>query len=107
MNEIEFIYIGWCNKTDKDGSKHDKVWTAFKVGNSYYAGWGARGKKLSFKKHDSKWSLIKVRRSKDKGHNSSNDYSEVDSFQLFSVFPFFKDEVEKYLTYAVLANKIK
>ena len=38
--EIEFKFIGWVYETDADGTKHDKVWTAFKVGDSYYAAWG-------------------------------------------------------------------
>ena len=101
MDEIEFIFIGWCKETDRDGKKHDKVWTAFKVGNTYYAGWSARGKTLSFKKHDSRNSLETVMRSKQK------KYDTVDSFQLFAIFPHFKEEVEKRLCFCVLANKIK
>jgi len=101
MDELEFLFIGWCKETDRDGSKHDKVWTAFKAGNTYYAGWGARGKKLAFKKHNDKYSLEAVMRNKKK------TYNEVDSFQLFSVFPYFKDDVEKYLCFSLLSNKVK
>jgi hypothetical protein len=95
------LYIGWCNVTESDGTKHDKVWTAFKVGRNYYAGWGKRGKRLSFKHHPDQYSLSTVTRSKKK------KYEEVDAFRLFAIFPYFKDEVEKSLTFAVLSNKIK
>ena len=36
MNDIEFLYIGWCKQVKK-GVTSDKVWTAFKVGDKYYA----------------------------------------------------------------------
>lgn len=98
--EPEFIYMGWCTEMEND-TKHDKVWTAFKIGSAFYAAWGRRGKKLSFKKHDSQHTLQKVMRDKQK------NYDEVDAFQLFTIFPFFKDEVEKHLLMAMLSNKIK
>jgi hypothetical protein len=103
--EIEFRFIGWCNKTDRDGSKHDKVWTAFKVGNTHYAGWGARGKKLQFKNYGTglyaRDEQGKVMRSKQ------GKYQEVDSFQLFCIFPTFKEDVSQMLMMAVLTNKVK
>lgn len=105
---VEFIFIGWCNEIEKNGSKHDKVWTAFKAGNSYYAGWGARGKKISFKNHGSNWSgeqsLKDVMRKKQAPRGK---YKEVDTFQLFAIFPYFEDEVESHLVFATLANKVK
>ena len=105
---IEFLFIGWCNEVDKKtGAKHDKVWCAFKAGGNYYAGWGARGKRLSFKNHGpSRWgnnvpnTLTEVLTKKRK------TYNEVDTFQLFTIFPFFEDEVDKQLMFKVLANKI-
>lgn len=106
--DINFRFIGWCNETDSSGSKHDKVWTAFEVDGVYYAGWGARGKTLHFKKYGKSWSAeseqAKVMRSK---RAPKGKYQEVDAFQLFAVFPFFKEDVEKYLTFGILANKIK
>ena len=99
MSDIEFLYIGWCNKT-KNGVKSDKVWTAFRAGGNYYAGWGARDKSIRFKKHDSWDSLKKVQRSKEK------EYDEVDQFQLFSIFPYFEDEVASKLTFDIMANKV-
>ena len=99
MNEIEFLYVGWC-KQIKKGVTSDKVWTAFKVGEKYYAAWGARGKSIRFKKHDNKRELMKVQ------HRKEKDYNEVDSFQLFTIFPYYKDDVEKFLSYSIMANKV-
>jgi len=109
MADIKFNYIGWCNEVDrKTGSKHDKVWTAFEIDGTHYAGWGARGKKLSFKNHGKNiWggqsmpsTLSAVVSSKRK------KYNEVDTFQLFAVFPYFQEEVDKQLFFKILANKI-
>lgn len=99
--ELEFDFIGWDNSTDYDGKKHDKVWTAFTIGGTHYAGWGARGKALSFKKYPTKaLQNLKIREKK-------KSYNEVDAFLLFSVFPNFQEEVEQRLVYCILANKIK
>jgi len=100
MNDLDFLYIGWCHETKK-GVKSDKVWTAFKAGEVYYAGWGGRGKTISFKKHPNQDELDRVMRTKQK------KYDEVDSFQLFTIFPHFKEEVEKRLSFCVLANKVR
>lgn len=100
MNDIEFIYIGWCKGTSKDGVKNDKVWTAFKAGGKYYAGWGGRGKAIRFKKHIGRYSLEDVMYRKQK------DYNEVDSFRLFSVFPYFEEDIKKHLSFDILANKV-
>lgn len=99
-SELEFLYIGWCHGKQGD-TLSDKVWTAFKAGDAYYAGWGRRGKSLSFKKHDSSWALRDLIRKKEK------KYDEVDTFQLFTIFPYFKEEVEKRLTFCILTNKIR
>lgn len=101
MNDIDFIFVGWCKQVKK-GVTSDKVWTAFKVGDKYYAGWGARGKTIRFKRHDSRSSLETVMRQKE----NRGGYNEVDSFQLFTIFPYFKDDVEKFLTYSLMANKV-
>ena len=101
MNEIEFLFIGWCKGTGRDGVQHDKVWTAFKVGNAYYAGWGARGKKIRFKQHGGLYPTLNTLINAKK-----REYNEVDSFQLFSVFPYFKEDVEKHLTFDLMANKV-
>ena len=100
MNDIEFIYIGWCKGKGRDGVQHDKVWVAFSVGGAYYAGWGARGKTIRFKKHPGLWELDTVIRQKRK------KYDEVDNFQLFTIFPYFKEEVSKYLSYSLLTDRV-
>jgi len=105
--EPEFLYIGWSTLME-NGTKHDKVWTAFKMGNAYYAGWGRRDKKLSFKKHESQYTLAAVQRKKENSMvRGEKEYNEVDAFQLFTIFPNFKDDVEKHLMMAVLSNKVK
>lgn len=105
---IEFLFIGWCNEVDKKtGSKHDKVWTAFKAGDNYYAGWGARGKKLSFKNHGpARWNNQMPGTLATVLSNKQRKYNIVDSFQLFSIFPFFEEEVEKQLMFKLLSNKV-
>jgi hypothetical protein len=105
MSSIEFKFIGWCNDPKEN---HDKVWVSFKANEHFYAGWGRRGKSISFKDHGRGWSgehSINAVMAKKKAPRG--DYKEVDTFQLFAIFPFFEDEVEKYLTFALLANKIK
>ena len=99
MNDIEFLFIGWCHE-QKNGVDHDKVWCAFKVGGKFYAGWGRRDKKLRFKLHDDGWSLRELINKK------RNTYKEVDSFRLFSVFPYFKDDVSKYLSFDILTDSV-
>jgi len=99
MKDLEFLYIGWCNETKK-GVKSDKVWTAFKAGNTWYACWGARGKAIRFKKHNSFSELVSVM------HTKQKKYNEVDTFQLFSIFPHYKDDVEKYLSFSIMADKV-
>jgi len=99
MSDIEFIYIGWCNKT-KNGVKSDKVWTAIKVGSKHYACWGARGKALRFKQHNYLWDLIEVKKKKEK------EYNEVEAFELFTIFPYFKEDVAKKLTFDIMSNKV-
>lgn len=98
-SEIEFIYIGWC-KGLNEGVQNDKVWTAFKAGAAYYAGWGGRGKKIRFKKHYNIYELEKVMRRKQK------TYEEVDTFLLFSVFPNFEEEVSQHLVLSILTDSV-
>jgi len=98
-NDIEFLYIGWCHGV-KNGVTSDKVWTAFKAGGAYYAGWGARGKSIRFKRHYDRVSLMAVKRQKERG------YEEVDAFKLFTIFPTFPDDVASKLTFDILLNKV-
>jgi hypothetical protein len=98
-NEIEFIYIGWCGGVN-DGVKNDKVWTAFKCAGKYYAGWGARGKSIRFKKHGDQYALKEVM------YKKQEKYKEVDAFMLFSILPDFKEQVASKLLIAVLTDSI-
>lgn len=100
MDEIEFLYIGWC-KQIKKGVTSDKIWCAFKVGHTHYAGWGARGKKIRFKEHGGLYPGLNTLIQK-----KQKQYDEVDHFQLFTIFPYFKDDVGKYLTYSKLTNTV-
>ena len=99
QEEIEFIYIGYCGGMN-DGVANDKVWTAFKAGGAYYAGWGARGKTIRFKKHYSIHELKDVMRKKQ------TKYKEVDAFMLFSILPTFKDDVASKLTFDILTDSV-
>ena len=80
--------------------KNDCVWTAFKVGGAYYAGWGARGKAIRFKKHYDGYELRQLANKKAK------KYKEADSFMLFSILPDFEAQVSSKLLIAVLSDKV-
>lgn len=97
--DINFQWIGWM----KEG-RHDKVWGHAVINGRHYAFWGRRGKALSFKDHGKDWtySLSKLQTSKER-----KGYKEIDRFHMFTVFPHFEEDVEKRLSFCVLANKIK
>jgi hypothetical protein len=101
MSDVKFGWIGWCHETDKNGSDHDKIWAIVTIGNTYYACWGARGKTVNFKKHDSFSSINQVRRSKEK------KYSEIREVEAVNIWPNFRDAVEERLCYCILADNIK
>jgi len=98
-DDIEFIFIGWQQGV-KNGVKSDKVWTAFKAGNNYYAGWGARGKNIRFKQHDSQWAL------KELMYKKQEKYKEVDAFTLFAMLQEFENQVKSKLTFDILTDKV-
>jgi hypothetical protein len=98
MSEVTYKFIGW-NNTDT----HDKVWVNFRVGPHAYAAWAGRGHKIQFKNHGVyAYKLDELERKKRK-----DGYKEVDEFVLFTVFPDFKEQLEKELSFAMLAGKIK
>lgn len=99
--ELEWRYIGWCNEVDRKGSKHDKVWASFRIGKDNYCCWGARGKSVNFKKHDSLWDLEKVEDTKRR------KYDTVGKEKILDIWPDFYDSVEQRLCFKILANKIK
>jgi len=98
MSDITYKFIGWNHSEG-----HDKVWVSFRIGPVAYAAWGRRGGRLQFKKHGSYVAPLNKLESqkKDKG------YKEVDEFMLFTVFPSFKEDIEKQLAIDILANRIK
>jgi hypothetical protein len=96
MDNIKFNYIGWCNEEN-----HDKIWASFSINDSHYAMWGARGKSVSFKKHDSIWDLNEVTRKKQK------KYWTVNESKITEIWPDFYEQLNKRLFYCILANKIK
>ena len=107
--DIEFTFIGWNNSVDSDGKKHDKVWTAFKAGDTYFAAWGARGKALSFKEYGTGWRAREEQNKVMEQKKNKKGYVDAgtDPFMMFSVFPYFKDELAKRFTFCTLTGKIK
>ena len=106
---MDFQFIGWCVGEDKrTGSKHDKVWTCFKVGEKFYAAWGARGKSLNFKDHGkaNRWEDVPSTLSKLIHDKKKKGYKEVDAFQLFAIFPDFETVVDQQLMFKMLSNKV-
>ena len=97
----EFYFIGWCCETDSKGSKHDKIWASFKLGENYYCCWGARGKTVNFKKHPRRGALDDVERSKRK------KYDPVNESKLLNIWPDFYDSVDQRLFFCTLADKIR
>lgn len=98
--QIDFRWIGWM----KEGT-HDKVWGYFQLDNKLFCFWGRRGKALSFKDHGAAWNtytLEKLRRQKE-----NKGYKQTDRFQMFTIFPHFEEDVEKRLSFCMLADKVK
>jgi len=101
---IEFAFIGWCYDT---ANHHDKVWTAFKRGNKYYSGWGRRDKKLAFKLINTGWAgEAAMRTAIAKKTAPKGNYTEVDAFKLFSIFPTFEQDVAANLDADIAAKRI-
>lgn len=99
--KVKFGYIGWCNEVDSKGHKHDKVWCYFSLGENWYACWGGRGKAVTFKRHDSEWSVRDVMQAKKK------KYQAIDKNKLLSIWPTFFEQAEQRLVFALLANKVR
>ena len=96
MSNITFHWIGWNHEED-----HDKVWAVITVNSKNYAVWGRRGGVLKFKHHTHLYSALDLRRTK-----MNRGYKEVDSVELFMLFPYFERDVGKYLMYAELAGEV-
>lgn len=110
MSNLHFKFIGWCNKVECDGSKHDKIWGYFSPTDDHepyqkvYVFWGARGKKntIHFKADVFDYNLGKLTdKKKDKGYRSINEA------KLLEIWPTFYNDVEMKLCFDVLANKVR
>lgn len=65
---LDFLFIGWCNE-----GTSDKIWGSVRMTNtgSLYTFWFAReGKAIKFKRHDSRWEVDELIRSKRKKYHS-------------------------------------
>lgn len=96
MSDINFLYIGWCNE-----GTSDKIWCAITVGGNYYAAWGARGKKVSFKKHNNRWELSNVQEKK------ARKYMTIPRSRLDHLVPDFAEKVDECLVMAILSDKVR
>ena len=95
-NTVDMKRILWHNQDN-----HDKVWCWFIVLSDVYCAWGRRGKKLSFKRHTSKYSAQKVEYQKE-----NKGYKDIDAIALFTLFPDFEQQVEEQLLMKTLSGKI-
>ncbi len=101
-NLIDYKFIGWCNE-----GNHDKIWTSFMVNDNLYCAWGRRGAKLSFKNHGAYSGYRYGKLQKLEYQKRDKGYKEVDEFMLFSIFPYFKEELEQQLLMKTLAGDIR
>jgi len=101
----EINYFGW-NHTDG----HDKVWGYVTIGDGVgaelYNFWGARGKKLSFKKYPSNYdSVIELKKLAQK--KSDKGYREISVMKIETVVDGFIETFEKQLTLAKLFGNFR
>ena len=93
-------YFGWNNEPG-----HDKVWGYLTIGEGVTAElfnfWGARGKKLSFKKHETNYfSVDELRRLAQK--KTGKGYREIPTGDIETVVEGFHEQLELQLTLAKL-----
>ena len=97
---IVYTFVGWNNTAG-----HDKVWVCIKLrGNyrdasDYVTAWGGRGHKLQTKlyKDQDVWSMSRICNKKEE-----SGYTDIDVNQLDTVYPNFKQDLEKTAMWAVL-----
>ena len=110
MSDVSFKFIGWCNETDREGHKHDKVWGYFTqdvksgYGADCYIFWGARDKKNTIKFKADKVNSELEKLAGQKQHRKN--YRQITEKKLLEIWPDFYDQMEMKLTFAVLANKV-
>lgn len=94
-------WVGWNTSFEK-GVQHDKVWGWFTMKNGTpWCFWGARGKKLRFKKHTSLASVEKVMRQKE-----NKQYDFVPPADYDNMVKDFLDDVEVWCMSAILEEKV-
>ncbi len=98
-------YFGWNNEPG-----HDKVWGYVTIGEGttaeLYNFWGARGKKLAFKKHESDFYAVdELRRLASK--KTAKGYREVPNNDIETLVPEFFEQFEIQLTLAKLFDNFR
>lgn len=91
---MDYEFIGWCHE-----DKHDKVWGVIRLEDyKYVSFWGRRGTKLQTKFFESStYDLVQLIYKKVR-----KGYTEVNTNQLSSVYPEFRNDLEKTAIWATL-----
>lgn len=94
-------WVGWNTSFEK-GIQHDKVWGWFIMKNgAAWCFWGARSKKLRFKKHPTAESAKKIMRQKE-----NKKYDFVPPADYDTMVKDFLDDVEIWCMSAILEEKV-
>lgn len=95
-----YKWIGWCKEDN-----HDKVWIIQQLGGDNFSGrfvviWGRRGRKLQHKIHEymTRYQIYNLIQSKE-----NKGYQSIDDKRLDSVYPEFKNDLEKTTVWALLS----
>lgn len=102
MDNVKFQFIGWCNETDPDGTKHDKVWVAFSVNGRLYSGWGKRGKTIKLKDFGTGLKATSEHHKTIKQKRKT--YDQIDLARLITIFPEFDSNLESSLIFKILSS---
>lgn len=94
-------WVGWCKQDN-----HDKVWMIIQISGDKHSGkyatvWGRRGKRMQAKIHEYMTAHARMRlidSKKEKG------YQHIPDQDLDSVYPEFKDDLEKTTVWALLSG---
>jgi hypothetical protein len=103
---MKYEFIGW-ERDEKENV--DKVWGVICISEpddefawdpgKYVSFWGRRGKKLSTKIYDiNRFQMRKVWEKKEK------TYTKIEESKLHTVYPEFRDDLEKTAVWALLSN---
>lgn len=98
---MTFKWIGWCKE-----EQHDKVWMIVQISGDRHSGrfvtvWGRRGKRLQAKIQE-----YMTERDRDNLISSKEDkgYRHIKDQDLESVYPEFKNDLEKTTVWALLSS---